>query len=132
MKHVIIKCSKCGLEINMLERSHKRYMKTHNTGEYVCLACINKVSSSNRRMSDEERAKRSTTAKQLWEDPEYRRRVNEAIQQATSTDDFKQKASVTNKERWKDPKFRKMMEDKARETWEKRKAIPSPEEQPGQ
>lgn len=92
-------------------------MKTHNTNEYVCLACINKISSSNRKMSDDERHRRSMSAKQLWEDPEYRRRVEEAIQQATSTDEFKQKASVTNKERWKDPTFRKIMEDKIKELW---------------
>ena len=93
-------------------------MKTHNTNEYVCLACINKISSSNRKITDEERKQKSLSAKQLWDDPEYRRRVNEAIQVATSTDDFKRKASVTNKARWKDPQFRKMMEDKARENWD--------------
>ena len=87
-------------------------MKTHDTDEYICLSCINKISSSNRKMSDDEKHRRSMSAKQLWKDPEYRRRVEEAIQQATSTDEFKQKASVTNKERWKDPSFRKLMENK--------------------
>lgn len=104
-----VKCSKCGSPVQLEERSLRRYYRTHESDQYICQACINRLTAS-RPISVKERTDRSQRAKKLWGNREYRDRVRVAVRQATADPEFKKIVSDNSKERWRNEEYRKKME----------------------
>jgi len=99
-------CYKCGNVIKLTFSALKMWRKRHNTEDYVCNGCLNRIQDRGVSQSEEHRLACSERSKKNWGDPNFKKKVKEAVILTWQSSELKMAASESSKAAWQDNSYR--------------------------